>query len=180
MLKDIIAKRYAKALLALADKAGKTDVVKADINSLADTFRTSKSLQSVFMNPAFSASDKAKVLKGLEAELKLSELSARFMDLLLEKGRFRYVREVASAYSELLDLKQGVIKATVTTPQAMTETELGKLKAKIKTLVGKDVDLKVEVNESLIGGISTRVGSTVYDGSLQNQLKQMRTALLKG
>ncbi len=179
MLKDIIAKRYAKALLSLADQAGKTEPVKNDLSSVAELYRTSKSLQSVFLSPAFSAPDKAKVLKGLSSELKVSDLSARFLDLLLAKRRFNCIREVAAAYSELLDAKQGRVKATVTAATALSDSEVTRLKDKIKAVVGKEVELKVEVDAGLIGGVRTRIGSTVFDGSLKNQMQKMKAALLK-
>jgi len=179
MLKDIVAKRYAKALLSLADQAGTTDAVKNDLNAVAETYRSSKNLQSVFLSPAFSAPDKAKVLKGLSAEMKLSELSARFLDLLLAKRRIRYIHEVALAYAELLDIKQGRVKATVTTATALSDADMAKLGGRIKAVVGKDVELSVEVDAGLIGGVRTRIGSTVFDGSLKNQMQRMKEALLK-
>lgn len=179
MLKDIVAKRYAKALLALAAKDGNTDAVKKDLDAVAAAFRASKSLQSVFMNPSFSAADRSKVLKGLMAEMKVSDLSARFLDLLLDKGRFRYVAEVAHSYSELLDALQGKVKATVTTAEALSDSDLARLRSSVKALVGKEVELNVEVDPSLIGGVRTMIGSTLYDGSLRNQMQRMKSALLK-
>jgi len=180
MLKDIIAKRYAKALLSLAVQAGKTEEVKNDMVAISDLYKGSKSLQRVFMNPVFSMADRTKVLKGLLDAAKVSDLSARFLELLAEKGRFKLVRETAVAYTELLDITQGRVKATVTAADALSDSEVKRLQDRVKALVGKEVELKVEVDKSLIGGVRTRVGSTVYDGSLKNQLKLMRETLLKG
>jgi len=179
MLKDIIAKRYAKALLSLATKSGETEQVKKDLNAVAGTFRASKSLQSVIMNPIFSLKDKAKVIGGIAAEVKAGPLTVRFLDLLVLKGRFKFIKEVAAAYSDLLDLKQGRVKATVTSAQPLSETEVKGLRDRIGKLVGMDVELRVEVDPALIGGVRTRIGSTVYDGSLKNQVKRVREALLK-
>ena len=178
MLKDIIARRYAKALLSLASQAGKSDEVRADLEAVAAMYGSSRDLQEVFLNPSFGAEDRAGVLKGLVSQMKLSELSGRFIVLLGDKGRFRYIREAAASYAELLDLAQGRVKATVTTATALSDAEVAKLSAKVATLVGKTVELDVEVDPSLIGGIKTRIGSTVYDGSLKNQMAKMRSALL--
>jgi len=179
MLKDIIAKRYAKALLSLAAKDGKTDNVKADLTAVAGLYMGSKNLRSVFLNPVFSQADKARVMKGIAAELKVSDLTTRFLDLLVDKRRFRYVREVATSYSDLLDAAQGRVKATVTAASALSDAEVAKLKEKVAAAVGKQVELTVEVDPELIGGVRTRIGSTVYDGSLKNQVNRMREALLK-
>lgn len=178
MLKDIIAKRYAKALLSLAEQSGETAVVKADLALVAETYAGSKSLQSVYMNPMFSTTDRLNVLKGLMAQLKVSDLSARFLDMLARKRRFGLVREVSAAYSERLDVLQGRVKATVTTAEPLGEAELAKLSDKIRNMVGMDVDVNVEVDPALIGGIRTRIGSTLYDGSVANQLGQLKKALL--
>lgn len=179
MLKDIVAKRYAKALLSLALASGETEAVKKDLGAVAELYKNSRNLQSVIMNPIFGTKDKSSVLKGLAAELKVSSLSARFMDLLIEKGRFRYIREVAAAFSDLLDQHEGRVKATVTSASPLTDAEVAKLSEKIKAAVGKSVELKVEVDPALIGGIRTRIGSTVYDGSIQNQVRLVREALIK-
>ena len=117
MLKDIVAKRYAKALLSLAAKSGETETVKKDLAAVAEVYRGSRSLQSVFLSPAFSQTDKEKVMKGLSAELKVAGLSARFLEMLVKKRRFRYIREAALAYSDLLDILQGRVKATVSSSQ---------------------------------------------------------------
>ena len=251
MLKDIVAKRYAKALLSLALDSRETEAVKKDLSAVAELYKNSRNLQSVIMNPIFGTKDKSSVLKGLASELKVSSLSARFMDMLIEKGRFRYIREVAaaysdlldqhagrvkatvtsaspltdaevaklgekikaavgknvelkvsslsarfmdmliekgrfryirevaSAYSDLLDQHEGRVKATVTSASPLTDAEVAKLSEKIKAAVGKSVELKVEVDPALIGGIRTRIGSTVYDGSIQNQVRLVREALIK-
>ena len=180
MLKDIIAKRYAKALLSLAEQSGETEAVKKDLTAVADMYRTSKNLQNVILNPAFGTKDKSNVLKSLVAEMKVSPVAARFTDLLVEKGRFRYIREVAASYSDLLDIKLGRVKATVTSAQDLSDAEAAKIKDRIKTMVGKDVELSMEVDPALIGGVKTRIGSTVYDGSIRNQVKLVRESLLKG
>ena len=179
MLKDIIARRYAKALLSLADQAGVTEAVKNDLNAVSELYRTSKAIQGVFLSPAFSAAEKAGVLKGIESALKVQELSARFLDLLQAKRRFRYIREAAAAYTELLDIKQGRVKATVSAATALSEPEVARLGDRIKSVVGKDVELKVEVDPALIGGVRTRVGSTVFDGTLRNQMQRMKESLLR-
>jgi len=178
MLKDIIAKRYAKALLSLAEKSGETAAVKADLSAVSEAFAGSKSLQSVFMNPVFSTSDRLKVLDGLLQQVKVSDLSGRFLVMLAKKRRFGYVREVSGAYSELLDALLGRVKATVTTAEPLNEAEVGKLTDRIRTMVGMEVDVKVDVDPSLIGGVRTRIGSTLYDGSIASQLGQLKKALL--
>jgi F-type H+-transporting ATPase subunit delta len=180
MLKDIIARRYAKALLNLASKSGETDAVKKDLASMAELYKMSRQLQSVIMNPIFSMKDRTAVVNGLAKELKVGPLSARFLDMIVRKRRFRYIREVAASYSDLLDLAQGKVKATVTSADALPDATVAKLAERLKAMVGKEVELKVEVDPGLIGGVKTRIGSTVYDGSLVNQVKRVREALLKG
>ena len=179
MLKDIIAKRYAKALLSLAVKSGETETVKKDLAAVAEMYRGSKGLRSVFLSPAFSQSDKEKVLKGLAAELKVASLSARFLEMLVKKRRFRYVRETAAAYSDLLDVQQGRVKATVTSAHQLSEAEVARLKERIRAKVGLEVELTVDVDPALIGGVRTRIGSTVYDGTIMNQMKLVKDALLR-
>lgn len=180
MLKDIIAKRYAKALLSLAGQSGETEAVKKDLTAVADMFKTSRNLQSVVLNPAFSTKDKSNVVNALVAEMKVSAVSARFINLMVEKGRFRYIREVAASYSDLLDITLGRVKATVTSAQDLSDAEVAKIKERIKAMVGKDAELSIEVDPTLIGGVKTKIGSTVYDGSIKNQVKLVRESLLKG
>lgn len=178
MLKDIIAKRYAKALLSLASQSGETAAVRDDLAAMAGAYTASKSLQSVFMNPLFSTSDRLKVLNGLLEQAKVCELSGRFLDLLARKRRFGYIREVSAAYAELLDALQGRVKASVTTAEPLDQSEVAKLTDRIRGMVGMEVDVRVEVDPSLIGGVRTRIGSTLYDGSIASQLGQIKKTLL--
>jgi len=178
MLKDIIAKRYAKALLELAETSGETEAVKADLDAVAGAYADSKDLRDVFLNPNFTDVDRRGVLKDLIGQSGVKELSAKFMDLLADKGRFRYIIEVAKAYSDLLDAKLGKVKATVVSAEPLESGDLDKVRDRIRSIVGKEVELDVEVDAALIGGIKTKIGSTVYDGSIKNQLGQARKALL--
>ncbi|HEY3347812.1 MAG TPA: ATP synthase F1 subunit delta [Nitrospirota bacterium] len=177
MLKDIIARRYSKALLSLA--GADAAKIRTELDGVAAMYKFSKDLQGIMINPAFSIADRAKVVATLAADMKVSPITAKTLDLLVKKGRFRYVREMAAAYSDLLDAQEGKVKATVTSAQELTPAESAKLSEKISALVGRKVELSIQVDPSLIGGVKTRIGSTVYDGSVANQLHLVRSALLK-
>jgi len=179
MIKDIIAKRYAKALLSLAEQTGKTAEVKSDLVTVSEVYGVSKSMQSVFMNPAFTQANKSKALAAVIAEYKVTSLTARFLETLLDKRRFTIVREVSTQYSDLLDVKEGRVKATVTAAAALDDVSVGKMRAKLHDMFAKEIELKVEVDPALIAGVRARVGGTVYDGSLSNQITRIRETLLR-
>jgi len=172
-MSTLVAKRYAKALIASGRHAGITTALDDDVAAVRETVEQSRDLRLLFASPVVSREKKIAVVRALFRE-RVHDLVVRFLELLVEKNRESLFAEIASAYRELRDDELGIVEAVATTPRPMTaETESG-LRSVLERQTGKRIRLRVETDPSLIGGLVVRIGDIVHDGSVSNSLAQLR------
>ena len=104
----------------------------------------------------------------------------KFAILLFNKGRIGFLREIASYYKDLADELKGVVKASIVSATELSSDAVNKIKEALSAKTGKDIILNVEQDSSLIGGVVTKIGDLVLDGSVKTQLINMRETLKKG
>ncbi len=173
----IIAKRYAKALVELAEEKKTVDKTKADLASFVGAVDSQPDMQKLFASPVFTPASKKAVIKDLGGKLNLQPTTQRFVEHLAETGRIRHVKSVYEAFLELLAERQNRATVRLTTAASISAAELAEIKKKLETLTGKQVDIDSKVDPSLIGGAKAQIGSVIYDGSIKNQLGKMRSQL---
>lgn len=176
---QIIAKRYAKALVELAHEKNTVDRTKADLAAFASAVAEQATLQKLFTSPAFTPEAKKSVIGELAGKLGLQKTTTRFIEYLAETGRIRYVRAVQEAFEELLAERQNRAQVKLTTATALGSGELDEIKKKLAGITGKQVEVDAKVDASLIGGARAQIGSTIYDGTIRSQLAKMREKLVK-
>jgi F-type H+-transporting ATPase subunit delta len=174
----IIAKRYAKALVRLAEEKKTVDKTREDLAAFVSAVDSSPALQKLFASPVFTPENKKAVIKELAAKMNLDATTQRFVEHLAETGRIRYVKEMFEAFREILAESTNRAMAKLTTATAVSAADLAEIKKKLETLTGKQVDIDTQIDASLIGGAKAQIGSTVYDGSIKNQLSKMRNQLM--
>ena len=174
----IIAKRYAKALVELAEEKKIVDKTRADLAAFVNAVDSLPALQKLFSSPVFTPENKKAVIKELAGKLGLQQTTQRFVEHLAETGRIRYVRDMYEAFQEILAERTNRAMARLTTAAAINPADLAEIKKKLEALTGKQVDIDAQVDASLIGGAKAQIGSTIYDGSIKNQLNKMRSQLM--
>ncbi|HVS21390.1 MAG TPA: ATP synthase F1 subunit delta, partial [Pyrinomonadaceae bacterium] len=102
------------------------------------------------------------------------QTTVNFLKVLLQNQRLTELGEINRKFAEVLDDRAGMVAATVTTARTVPESSQQELHAKLTSLTSKKVRVDFETDPELIGGIVTRIGSTVYDGSVRNQLQMIR------
>jgi F-type H+-transporting ATPase subunit delta len=133
--------------------------------------QANEQLREVFRNPTVPYEQKRKVLTALIARSRVRPTTANFLQVLLQNQRLADLGEVNKRFAQVLDERSGVASAEVTTARPVPESSQNALRAKLSKLTGKDVRLSFKTDEELIGGMVTRIGSTIYDGSVRNQLR---------
>lgn len=170
----IVAKRYAKALVQLAEEQKVVDKTKADLAAFVNAVSAEPALQKLFASPVFTPENKKAVIKELAAKLGMQASTRRFVEHLAETGRIRHVKDMYDAFQEILAERTNRAMAKLTTASAVNAADLAEIKKKLEALTGKQVDIASTVDASLIGGAKAQIGSTIYDGSIRNQLAKMR------
>ena len=173
------AKKYAKMFISIV---GIEEAPKALAElALIDAVMTkSKEFRSLLVNPGFSAAEKESGLKQVAARLSLSDKMLRFVSHLTQAGVISVLSEVIKAATVIYLERKKKAKATVLTPVEISTKHEERLKASLKKLIEKDVDIEFVMDPSLLGGILVKVGSTMYDSSLKGQLRLLKDELIKG
>lgn len=173
-----LAKRYARALVDLVGSSGEAARLAEELALLAQVHDESREWREVMANPLF-AKDRRGLAEALVAEMGLGAETRRALLYLIERGRQNYVGAVSQAIATLLESKTGRLKAQLLTPAPLPKDRLERIRAALERISGKRIVLEETIDPTLIGGVVTRIGSLVYDGSLKANLDQFRTSSAK-
>jgi F-type H+-transporting ATPase subunit delta len=169
-----MARRYAAALADVVIAQGEAREVQEELNTWAQMMEANSSLLEVFRNPTIPYEQKRKVLNTLIARTRVRPTTANFLQVLLQNHRLAELNEINKKFAQVFDERSGVVSAQVTTARTLPESTQETLRAQLGIMTGRKVRLDFAVDEELIGGVMTRIGSTVYDGSVRTQLQQIK------
>lgn len=173
-----LAKRYARALLEVAKERNEIDRVENELHAVARLWATVPELRLVLGDPARSRAEKQSILEKLFAA-RVSHVVLRFLAIVLEKGRFARIEEIAAIYDELSDELQGIARARVTSAMPLEPGERDALVARLRKFTERpNVILDEKVDPDLLGGVIVRIGDQVIDGSVRGRLRALRERLI--
>lgn len=173
----MVARRYATALADVVTARGEAQEVRGELHDWAEMMQSNDQLLEVFRNPTIPYEQKRKVLNTLIARARVRPTTANFLQVLLQNQRLADLIEVNKRFAQILDERSGMVSAEVTTARPVPQSAQDALRAKLTAMTGQNVRLNFATDEELIGGIVARIGSTIYDGSVRNQLQQVRERL---
>ena len=169
-----MARRYAAALADVVTGRDEAREVQEELSAWELMVEGNPDLLEVLRNPTIPYEQKRKVLDTLVERTRVRPTTANFLQVLLRNHRLAELREINRRFAQELDDRRGVVVAHVTTARNVPETDRVRLADKLSSLTGRRVRLQFDVDEELIGGVVTRVGSTVYDGSVRTKLEQIK------
>jgi F-type H+-transporting ATPase subunit delta len=172
-----LAGRYATAIFDLAQEAKKLDNVAKELTSLDAMLTESAELKSLTNSPIISAEVKSKAIAAIVAKAKYSDLVSNFVGVVANNSRLDQLSTIISEFLNILDHHNGVVNAHVMAASALTKAQVTSLKAKLKLVVGRDVNLETDVDESLLGGMVVRIGSNMIDSSLKTKLANLEESM---
>ena len=175
-----IARRYAKALLMIGKDDGQAEVYKDELDGVARLIQSNQELEQAITNPLHDATARKRVLSAVVEKLGLSQIMKSFISLLFDKGRIGFLEGINDFYQELADDLKGIARASVVSATELSDDAIEKIRQGLSKRTGKEVILDVKQDPGLIGGIVTRIGDLVLDGSVKTQLLNMRESLKKG
>ena len=169
--------RYARALFELADEAGALAQVESDVDTLLAAFEESADLTRALASPVFKSAEKAAALSELSKTLKLNKLTIDFLAVAARNGRAGDLKDILRAFKALAARRRGSSSADVISADPLTAAQLKELKTALKTALGRDVEIRTEVREDIIGGLIVKVGSRMFDSSLKTKLEGLRKTM---
>lgn len=174
----LFARRYAGVLFDVVESRGASAKAQADLAALASAVDSSTELREVFENPAIAISKKQGIMDAIAAQLGAGDEVRRTLALLAERGQLAAIPALAAAFVDRVNTARRTIQAEVVTAAPLTEER----RAALARALGKAADCDVTINErvdpSIIGGVVARVGSLVFDGSVQRQVERLKERLV--
>lgn len=168
-----IVEPYAKALMAIASEHDLVDTIGENTAQILDTLKSSEELQQFITNPIIKPATKKAVLTQL-FEGQVHDYSFRFLRLLVDRGRILFLQEICSQYQVLLRELKNIALAQVISAVELSEEQQEQVRDRVKGFTNaSDVELEIEIDPALLGGVIIRVGSQVLDVSLRGQLRRL-------
>jgi F-type H+-transporting ATPase subunit delta len=172
-----LALRYARALLSAQPDPTQAESTGRFLSTLAEAMDQSEELRRHLLDPAVSRARRADALRALASAASMPAVVTNFLATLVENNRTAALPAIAEVYQELREASAGIVPAEITTAEPLSPELQTRAREAIRRRTGLEVDLTCTVEPALLGGAVTRIGSTVYDGSLRNQLEQLRRQL---
>jgi F-type H+-transporting ATPase subunit delta len=175
------AGRYARALfdVVLRETPADLETVQVQLNDLASLFTGHPALAGVMGNPAVPVAKKVALARALVERVgSIAGPLAKLVTMLAERDRLMLLPDVARIFRDRVMAHQKIIRGEVTTAVALAPEKLRALEQGLEKATGRKVILESKVDPAIIGGAVTRLGSTVYDGSVTSQLEKMKQSLI--
>ena len=173
-----VARRYAVALADVVTSSGESQEVRDELSAWESLIQANPQLSEIFRHPTIPQEQKRGVLNELIARSRARPTTANFLQVLLQNHRLADLSEINRQFVQELDRRAGVVNAKVTTARPVSSDMQDALRARLAEITGSKVRLEFGVDDNLIGGVVTRIGSTLYDGSVRGQLQHIRRKMI--
>lgn len=172
-----LAERYASALADVAIEQGATEQVKKELAAFVALLAQSADLRNFLASPAIARASKQAVIEKLVARLGAGKTLRNLLFVVVENRRSLLLPQIQQAFEALLYVRLGVAEAQVTSAEELSPQEKADLNRVLERLTGKKVETRYGLDSALLGGAVVRIGSTIYDGSVREQLNRLRAQL---
>ena len=177
---ETIARRYATALADVVMETGEAESVRGELKEWEILISGNADLLNALSNPVIPHENKERVLGGLIERSRPLKTTANFLRILLRNNRLTELGEINERFALVLQERSGIVSAEIISARELPDNERSELKTNLEKLTGKRVNINFNIDKDLIGGVVTRIGSTVYDGSVKTQLDSLREQLMNG
>jgi F-type H+-transporting ATPase subunit delta len=170
--------RYARAYAEVVVKHKlNPEKTVAEFQEIADLVNSSRELRNVLQNPAVSREQKHKLLDAIIQRAGATKVLRNFLAVLVDHGRIGHIGDLLEQFKQELDRRLGIAEAKVRSVRELSSVEKKSLEQQLAAITGMTVRATYSKDVTLLGGVLVRVGSTIYDGSVQGRLQRMRQEL---
>ena len=178
MIVGSIARRFSKAIFAIGEEKGNLLGLVREVQRMADVWEANEEFRTTMQNPLINREAKKEIWGHVIRRLGISQVGKNFFGLLFDKTRFAHLPGIARELNVLADQKENRLRAEISSAAGLPETVVVRLKGAIQRRTGKIVVVTTKEDPSLIGGVITRVGDLMFDGSLKTQFARIKEAML--
>ncbi|GAB4237486.1 MAG: ATP synthase F1 subunit delta [Deltaproteobacteria bacterium] len=180
MIGGSLARRYARALRDIGQEDRQLRRVLSEVEEFAKALDASADLRELMEAEHVNRRDKQAALDAVLSKAGFLPPTRSFLSLLVDKGRMNILLPILGELRRMVEEREGIERVEVSVPLPMSVTQKDMLKTVLERRTGKRVVLEESVDPAVLGGLVVRMGSTVYDGSVRTQIRQIRENLQKG
>lgn len=170
-----IGATYAKAFLGVAENSGRPEELLKELQGLvAQVIDRFPDFDRTLSSPRLSVEEKQAMIDRVFGG-RVSDEMLRFLHVVSQHGRIDCLREIAESAVEQYQAARGMVTVNVITAAPINNDLQQRIRQALSDKLGRQVELKVSVDADILGGLVVRIGDTVFDGSIANQLQQLRT-----
>ena len=173
--RDTAARRYAEAAFEIGRADGTLDAWELDLRRLRELLAEPE-LRTLVEHPAVAFADKERVIRRATSDVSTPE-ALNLVLLMVRRGRPGAIGPMVERFGSLVRRHRGVSLAEVRTALPLEEAQRTDVLERLHELTGDEIEINEVVDESLIGGITVRIGDRLYDASVRNRLERLRTRL---
>jgi F-type H+-transporting ATPase subunit delta len=173
-----VTSTYARAFADVVfDKRLDPAQTLQEAQSIAELAASSVELREVWEAPSIPSEQKRALLDAIVARAGYSRTVRNFVAVLMDHRRIKFLDPIVKEFEQELNRRMGFIEAQITTARELGEPERNALESQVANLTGQKVRARYSQDESILGGAIVKIGSTIYDGSVQGQLEKIREAI---
>ena len=170
-----VLSRYARAFAdVVVEHKLNPDQTTEELSQMAALINGNRDLRNVLENPAVAREQKLGLLDAIMKRMGGAKLTRNFLAVLIDHQRIGHAGEIVELFKSELDRRMGIAEARVSSARELSPAEKKALEQQLAVITGKTVRASYSEDASLLGGVTVRMGSTIYDGSVQGRLERMR------
>lgn len=165
--------QFAQSLYAVAEKKDNVFGIKDSLEQLVNLYRKNPEFRFVLLSKRIEKSQKSQILRNSLAG-KMDNLAIEILEILLDKDSIRELPAVMNRYQNIVSEKTKSAQVSVTVSDSIGEQQVSDLQKSIETKLNKKIDIQLDVDPKIIGGMVLRIDNTIIDGSIKRQLEKIR------
>ncbi|MEG0874406.1 MAG: ATP synthase F1 subunit delta [Clostridiales bacterium] len=171
MTDKTVAKRYAKALFAIGEEQGKSEIFAKNMKDLKEVIEENNEVRHMLENQSIDNTQKKAAMKAIFADA--DDSVKNFMSLVIDKNRSYFFVDMCKYFQNLIEESSNTVKAIVKSAVVLSDEQIGKIETKFSALIKQNVKAQAMVDPALIGGVQVMIGDKLYDGTVAHQIKQL-------
>jgi F-type H+-transporting ATPase subunit delta len=172
-----VAGRYASALFELARDERQVDSVAENLERFGALLKESADLSRLVRSPVFTGEEQAAAIGAVLEKAGIQGLAANFIRLAAANRRLFALPDMIRAFRTLVRESKGIVRAEVRVAEKPSDAVLEEIRASLRDVAKSEIEVDLQVDPSLIGGLVVKMGSRMVDASLRTKLNGIRLAM---
>lgn len=174
--KDAMIRGYAEALFSVAEAEGETEAVESQLYAFTKLLETQPKVREALVDPSLPSENKRGLIRGVFDE-RANQVAVNLLGFLVDQGRGRELGRIVQELVTVSAERRAHAVAEVRSAVALDDTQRARLVEALSQATGRQIEVRVVVDPSLIGGVVARVGDEIFDGSVRSRLREAREHL---